>query len=435
MTRCLALAALLAGCESTTGTIRLELATAPGSTVLDGVETLRLTLTNPREVEEAPRGANGSFDLTLSFPAAGEIGSLYVEGLDAGGALVATGASPPFSIGPTNAHVVIYIAAPLSIAPAPVALGPARSAVAAVALPYGVLFAGGHDASGAASDAISIYNVYDHTLAGGQAMPIKRSSVVLAASTSGLVYVLGGLGEAGTEVATLLAFNTTVAPAGAWISLGEQPSFARAGEVAIATGTDRFLVTGAPPGELAGGAIAARTDLAALPASGASLTGTDGVRSALFAGDSGLVQFRDDRFTVLSGGTAPPAGHPHVAVTGIPGSNKFVVAGRTTDVVLVDAATGSLDPHRGVLSVARDGPAIGATDRYVVVAGGTDAAAAPIPSADVLDAHTLARVATVPVAPRAGTQAFALANGQLLIAGGSTATDLIELFTPAPPPL
>lgn len=415
----------LAACESTTGTVRVELATAPGSTVMDAVSTLRLTLTNPRQVDEVERGSDGSFDLALSFPAAGDFGALVVEGFDTGGTLVATGASPAFSLGPTNARVVIYVAAPLSIAAAPASLGPVRSEVSGVALPYGALFAGGRDASGAVSDAIAIYNVFDHTLAGGVAMPIKRTQVALAASTSGLVYVLGGTGEAGTSVATLLAFNTTVGPAGAWISLGEQPSFARAGELAVPIAGDQFLVTGAPPGELTGGVLTPRTDIATLPAAAASVTSTDGARTALFAGDGALVLFRDGQFEVISGGVAPPAGKPHVGVAAIPATGKYVVTEVGTQAVLVDAATGSLDPHPGVLSVARDAPAVAATDRYVVVAGGG--------TADILDARTLARVATVPVAPRTGAQAFALANGQVLIAGGSPATDLIELFTPPPP--
>jgi len=414
--RCLALLAL-AACESTTGTVRVELATAPGSTVMDAVETLRLSLTDPPETEEAQRGSDGTFDVSLSFPAEGQITAILVEGLDASGALVATGASPPFSLGPTNARVVIYVAAPLSIAPAPVALGPAREGVSAVALPYGALFAGGRDAAGAASDAIAIYNVYDHTIAGGLAMPIKRSEVTLAASTSGLVYVLGGKGEAGTEVATLLAFNTTVAPSGVWINLGEQPSFARAGEHAVAIGPDRFLVSGAPPGELAGGELAPRTDIASLPAAGASVISTDGARTALFAGASSLIRFRDDRFETLAGSGAAVAG---VATTG-----KLVVIGTGTDAALVDAASGGIEPHPGVLSAARTAPAVAATDRYVVVAGGG--------TADILDARTLARLSTVAVAPRTGARAIALPNGQVLIAGGAPATDLIELFTPPPP--
>jgi len=407
---------LVAACESTTGTVRLELATAPGSTVMDAVETLRLSLTNPPETREAQRDSGGGFDVSLSFPAEGEITEITVEGLDPGGALVATGVSPPFALSPTNARVVIYVAPPMSIAPAPVALGPAREAVSGVALPYGVLFAGGRDASGAASDAIAIYNVYDHTLAGGLAMPIKRSEVTLAASSSGLVYVLGGKGEAGVEVSTLLAFNTTVAPSGLWISLGDQPAFARAGESAVPIGTDRFLVTGAPPGELAGGELAPRTDIAALPAAGATVTSTDGARTALFAGASELIRFRDERFDALAGGGS--------AVAGILATGRFAVVGSGTDAALVDAATGGIEPHPGVLSVARTQPAIAATDRYVVVSGGG--------TADILDARTLARLATVPVAPRAGARAFALANGQVLIAGGSPATDLIELFTPPP---
>lgn len=417
MTRLAPLLVVLAACESTTGTVTLDIATAPGSTVLDPVETLRLTVTEPHQVEEATRRSDGGFDLSLSFPAGGEFGAIYLEGLDAAGALVATGATPAFSLGPTDAHLVIYVAAPMSVAPAPLTLGPARSGVTGVALHYGALFAGGRTASDEASDAIAIYNVYDHSLAGGLAMPVKRSEVVLAASSSGLVYVLGGRGQDGAEVAALLAFNTTVGPSGAWLSIGDRPAFARAGALAVPIGPDRFLVTGSPAGELAGGEIAPRTDVASLPAAGASVIATDGARTALFATDSMLVRFRDDRFdTLASTGTA---------VAGIAATGKFVVIRQGTEAVLVDAATGAIESHAGALSVARVAPAIAATDRYVVVASDG--------SADILDARTLARVATVPVALRSRAQAFPLANGQVLIAGGQDATDLLELFTPPPP--
>jgi hypothetical protein len=79
------------------------------------------------------------------------------------------------------------------------------------------------------------------------------------------------------------------------------------------------------------------------------------------------------------------------------------------------------------------GCAIAATSRYVVIAGGKDATGATVASADILDANTLAFVATVPlVAARTGASAIALPNGQVLIAGGDPATETLELFTPDP---
>jgi hypothetical protein len=68
------------------------------------------------------------------------------------------------------------------------------------------------------------------------------------------------------------------------------------------------------------------------------------------------------------------------------------------------------------------------------VAGGTDMSGAPIASAEVLDAQTLAPIATLPILARTGMFAIALPTDQVLLVGGTPAAAQIELFTPEPPP-
>jgi hypothetical protein len=87
----------------------------------------------------------------------------------------------------------------------------------------------------------------------------------------------------------------------------------------------------------------------------------------------------------------------------------------------------------GALSTPRIRPAVATTPRHVVVAGGTDASGAPIATADVLDARTLARLATLPILARTGGFAIALPNDQVLLGGGAPAAAALELFTPEPP--
>jgi len=59
------LAALaLCACTGTVGTIDLRLTTAPDSHVLDAVQRLRVTITNPRQVVEAGRSGSG-FSIVL----------------------------------------------------------------------------------------------------------------------------------------------------------------------------------------------------------------------------------------------------------------------------------------------------------------------------------------------------------------------------------
>ncbi|MEO7733856.1 MAG: hypothetical protein ABIY55_23025, partial [Kofleriaceae bacterium] len=147
----------LSACSGTTGTVTLELATAPGSHVLDAVDRLRVTLAG--QVIEATRTASG-FDLALELDATGAAGALVVEGFDAAGTLVACGQSPRFPISAIDAHVVVYVAAPRSIAVAPAALTAARSDVSASALAFGAVIAGGRDAAGVPSTSIAVYNAY-----------------------------------------------------------------------------------------------------------------------------------------------------------------------------------------------------------------------------------------------------------------------------------
>lgn len=423
-----ALALAFAACSGTTGTISIGLTTAPGSHVLDAATTLRLSLTDPPMSYEVGRQGDG-FDLAFDLDATETTGTIVVEALDATGAVVAAGQSPPFPFAAVNANVVIYLAEPMSIEPAPLALTPARSGIAIAPLPYGAIFAGGRDAAGAPSDAIAIYNVYNHTLLGGLPMPIPRDKLVIAVDSGGGVYLYGGLDAAGNPVPTLLRFNTTVAPNGSYGSLGELPGFARAGEIAVKTAADRFIVTGSPPVELAAGTLAARTELASLPPVGASLVPPDGVLTALFAGgDTGLVRLRNDAFDMLAGDARTRG-----TIAALPGGRFVVIGGADPSALIVDAETGAVTPMPSALATARFSPAVAATARHLVVAGGVDAAGAPIATAEIFDAVTLAPLAVVPLAPRAGTRAFAMPNDQVLIAGGDTPSDLIELFTPPPP--
>lgn len=429
MKRCAAIALLAAACAGQDGTINLDLTTAPGSTLLASVTHLRLTLVEHGVVRDTMQNASGGFDLSISLTASGDGDQLLLEGFDAGENLIATGTSPPFLLGPTEAHIAIYVAAPMSIGAAPVTLGPARSGVSGVILPYGALFAGGRDAGGAPSDAVSVYNDYDHTLAGGMANPIKRADFAIGATAANGVLFIGGSGTDGNPVSTVQLFDTTIQPTGAYTAVAEQPSFARVGEIVVPIGNDHFLLTGSPPAEYVAGQIAARTEVASLPNVGAAITPSDGIRTSVFVGETGIIRFRSDRFDTLA---AP--GRARAAITDLPATSKLVIAGGdTTDVLLVDPSTGAVEVHANALVTARFSPAIAATARYVVVTGGTDAADAPIATAEILDGTTLARIAVIPAAPRAKPLAFRLSNGQVLIAGGTATTDLIELFTPPPP--
>ena len=423
---------LLAACSGQTGTLHVSLVTAPGSHVLDAAETLRLVVTKPHRVVLAKRGGDG-FSIALDLPADGTQGQLIVDALDAGGTVIATGETPPFSEGGIEANLAVYMAPPNSIGAAPVALAAARTGVAVGSLGYGAVIAGGRDASGAATADLVIYNGYTHAFLAGKAMPQTRADQALGVGANGAVYLFGGSGDVDPTTDDLWRFDTTVAPAGAYADLGRQMGFARAGELAIPIGNDAFLITGTPPAQLDGirGTMTMITDVGHLPHRGASVVASDGVTTALFTGGLGTFRYRAGAFDM------PPIAGAGDAVVAVPGG-AFVIACGTADATRVDAATEVATPLPGVPGVAKTGCAVAATSRHLVIAGGTLNGGGVDGNAQIFDAQTFAPVATLPlVVPRTGAFAIALDNDQILIAGGVDATGApiatLELFTPDSP--
>jgi hypothetical protein len=418
-----ALALALAACTSSTGTVRVSLITAPGSHLLDAVQTLRVTLTQPRKVIEATRSSTG-FDLALEFDAVTDSGALIVEGLDAAGTLVACGQSPRFPVTGISARVSVYLAAPRTIAISPVALAAPRTEIAVAALPYGAVIAGGAESASAASTSIAIYNAYVHELDEGVPLPAARSGMAIAIGAGGGVYLFGGAGSDGVPVGTLWRFDTTVPQHGKLDAIADQPSFARSGQLLVPIGTEHFLITGTPALELTSGMVMARSDIAELPATGAAATG-DATPTAVFSG-AALVRFRGGSFDTLPGG-----GRGHAVATKLPDGRIAVLGGAPggRDALVIDGATGAVTTVSNALSQERRDPVVATTSRHVVVAGGVDDAGR-IASADVLDATSLALLATLPVVPRPGGFAIALPNDQVLLGGGAAS---LELFTPEPP--
>ncbi|NVB77608.1 MAG: hypothetical protein HOV81_04355, partial [Kofleriaceae bacterium] len=176
--RWLALLAL-AACTGETGTLSVSLTAAPDSDLIARIDRLDLTLTNPFQMVSSMRTSRG-LDISLELPASSDIGALQVEGFDASGTLIAVGASPRFPVNGIDGRINLYVAAPNTFAAAPAVLMPARSAVAVAPLSYGAIFAGGTLEGGAPSDAVGIYNAFDHTLVTGLALPSPRAGIALA---------------------------------------------------------------------------------------------------------------------------------------------------------------------------------------------------------------------------------------------------------------
>ncbi len=451
------------GCEQR-GTIAIELATAPDSTLLDQVTSARLRLSEPPAIAEAIRTEDG-LSLALDVAAEGQAGAVTFEGFDADGDLIAYGHSGRLIANAVDATLTIYVAAPLSLAPAPNAPDPPRSDAALVPLSYGAMLAGGRTATGTAATEIERYSVYQHRfepvadLTGGRIAPAAATGV------RDNIYLFGGIDSAGVDTDTL----ARVVPSGggaAVIDIAAADSgLARSGAAMAALGGDRFAVTGNPAVLIDNSSTGARR-YADAPALAGTATSTviAGQRYTVFAGAgngaSGAIVLTDERFselppTPVDGAPAGLARTAHSAAA-LPDGNVLVVAGRVTQADGGDALASAglrvwpdLGRVENVLRLAtpRADAAAAATDAYLVVAGGVDADGALVADAEIFalpgpGQPDFTAVATVPmVAARSGAQAAPLPNGQVLIVGGVDADGApvvqAELFTPAPaePPL
>ena len=147
---------------------------------------------------------------------------------------------------------MLFRSPPQSMAEAPVALDPPRSEMGGALLAYGAVLAGGRGADGAPRADLVIYNVYDHQLQVGLGLPEARASATVIRGVTDLVYVFGGLDGDGDESADGWAFNTSVAPAGAYTSLISDGNLARAGAASVLVTSETFLVTGTPAAQIDG---------------------------------------------------------------------------------------------------------------------------------------------------------------------------------------
>lgn len=434
------LVALLgAGCFGETGTLSVSVLDAPDSTLLDDVQRIRMTLLTPRTVVEARRSPGGGFQLALEAAADGNPSTLQVEGFDAADELIAYGTTPPFSVGPIDAHVAVFLAPPISMAHAPVLLAVPRFELGVAPLTYGAVMAGGRDNTNGVRGELEIYNAFDHTLARGLDLPQPRAGAAVGATIDGRVFVVGGQGGDGAATSTTWLFNSTVAPAGAYLELTSSAP-ARTGERAVPISNTRFLLTGAAAQidainavvQPVAGAPALPTQMAAV------LAGEEII--AIGAGAATVVRFRGGAFDQLAVPAALRSGH---AVVSTADAQIAVIGGQlgaelSADAVKIDPISGAGTVVPAVLEIPRRRAAVARAGAFIVVAGGTSASESILDTAEILDATTLKHLATIPLrAPRAFAEAVALPNDQVLLVGGldnrGRPSDRLELFTGAPP--
>jgi hypothetical protein len=438
----LAYAALLA-CGGDTGVIAIELVSAPGSDVLERIERVTLTLDNPPAIAEASRDGDGALVLDLEVDAINTLGFLRLEAFDASNALIGVATSASIPISAIDGPLALYVAEPLSVGAAPVELDPPRAELAVASLPFGPAFAGGRDAAGAVTGDMVIYSVYDHEFLVGEDLPVFRAGATMMPGANERLFIFSGESAAGEPIADLLVFDTNIAPAGAYVTLDVLPELARGGASGARVGGEQFVILGDPPVQLSGitGESAVYTPAVTLDGT-ITTTSLSGTEAALVAGsgagDTSAVLILDLALSQLDA-PAALARSQHSAAR-LPNDDVLIIGGQdagalVTSAVRLVSATAIFEVDNEVLATGRLEPAVAATDRHLVVAGGADETGAPIGDIEVFDAVTLEPVTTLPMlVPRTGATATALGNGQVLIAGGRDAAGepigVMEMFSP-----
>ncbi len=431
---CALAVAALAACD-TTATLYFQLAFPPGQTRLpEGTTRVRLTLEAPHEVREAPVAADGSFTLALELGARGGAGRISFEALDAAGAVVAIGRSAPLPLNGYEDQFTLYVSPPDAFAEAPVSLDEPHQWLAAAALPYGAILAGGEAEGRRVTRDVRIYNVYSHTLQLGADLPAARAHQTVVALDSGLVFLFGGwdVTDSPTE-GELWIFDTNVAPAGSYRDLPGDPTLAPAGGQAAQLGDGRYAVAAAQLpiiDPLTGAVTHATTDASVGDGATTATALLDG--RVLVAGALGCFLVDAD-----GAGYDPvlPGRGGHGAVR-LPDGRVLLVGGSTDGMDARDAigvdASGVPFVLPVFLATARSSPAVAVAGNRLIVAGGDGVGGSEDPraTAEVFDATTLESLGTVPLAgPRVRASAITLANDSVLLVGGEAAT--IELFQPA----
>ena len=443
------LAALLlapaAGCGGQTGTIHIDLVTAPDSDLLSQIDKARATLSDPHQVTEAQRQDDGSLSLDLDIEAKNQGASVMIEGFDAAGHRIAIGFTPPLPISAIDADIAVYLGPPLAMAEAPATLDPPRSELGVARLPYGAILVGGRDQSGAPVTDVGVYDDYDHTLAPGVSLPAARAAPTVMYGESDFAYVFGGEGPDGQARGEAWRFDLSVPPAGAFSTMTSATALARTGASGVYLGSETFLVAG-DPAVLVNGLGNRAQEYTGAPSLG------DGIGALVAAtvtpivvvagrgvGTSGAVLWASGDFSDLD---APPEVlRTRHAVTTLPGGRALVVGGADdagaplASAIVYDAIDDQFSVLDDFLATPRIDAAVAATSDYLIVAGGTDATGAILADAEVFDSQTLDPVAVVPlVVPRTGARAVALGTGQVLVAGGTddagAPIGALELFTP-----
>src|ERR1700760_2828684 len=127
------------------------------------------------------------------------------------------------------------MAAPNSVGLSPAKLPTPRSGLVGTNMSFGTLFAGGIDATGAATTDVDVYNAFNHAITSGLAMPAARTGIALSETNDIAVLYGGSDGTAATVngTGTLWEFDSTVPPNGSYTTVTDDTDQPRTDQIMI----------------------------------------------------------------------------------------------------------------------------------------------------------------------------------------------------------
>ncbi|MBI5477490.1 MAG: hypothetical protein HY906_01470 [Deltaproteobacteria bacterium] len=437
MRHALLLVVLLASCTKhepgETGSLRLSIVQPADAQPFAAAEQVEVRIVDPGRrapfVQSMP-WPPAADDTLLDFLISPE-GSQWslVVAAKASGSVIAVGRSGPFDLQPgQDVTVPVFVGVVNSFGAAPVSLAQARSGHTSLTLPDGRLVVVGGAAEGDpeaptsfASPVVELIDPFGRTpcssglpcFGAGEVPPRTLHGAVL--TDDGKVVIAGGLGEGNVPLADL------------WVLEPGQPTVWRDLSSVMAPRA------GAAVALIGGGSYAGRV-LVAGGCTDSSMTTCleDAWAVKLEGGGDQVTGFGVVRF----GATATPLpGHGDVLVAG--GRDA---AGLASAVYLFDSASGKMRPVDSLITPRERHVAVPLPDGSVLLAGGFDAAGAPLASAEVYvpwlpPAGRMLPAVSLTVA-RHGAAAVALADGSIVVVGGTDVTGAspsVERFVPQGP--
>ncbi|HEX9105039.1 MAG TPA: hypothetical protein VF997_22665, partial [Polyangia bacterium] len=306
----------IAACGGKSGTLTLNLVTSPGDDPFADAASVRFTVgTDGAHVTTVPVSM-GHFSYKVSFKPNDMTGPVLIEGLDAGGTVVAHGQTPYLLLSAVDqGPISAWIGRPGRVAPAAAALPKAIAETASTYVPgLGILYAGGRDATGAALPDTAVYDVFTHGIITTAPMDKARAGAIAAATTNVQSVAYGGaqssgFGSASAVDGELQLFDPTVG-VGVWAALPVDTFPARAYATKVILSSGAILITG---GVDASGAALSSAGL--VNNSGAIKLGTlSSPMAAARVGHAGAAaKFPDGDGAILFGGLPPGATSAPVA--------------------------------------------------------------------------------------------------------------------------